>query len=154
MSRKVVFLAVAVVVAGLLAAVVINTGLSHVPSNSGSSTSTVAQIQQQNRSASVLFSSTPYYAYSYQIYPGAVSPQAKSAMDGYSMNISQAAAGAENITISVQGRSGTIAITSGERLYIVETSFGDDAPGYEGSVGDDGFVVADQNGYVLSAFGI
>ena len=34
------------------------------------------------------------------------------------------------------------------KLYIIETTFGDDGYSFDSSLGDDGFVVVDANGYV------
>ena len=98
-----------------------------------------------------LLSSEPYYSYTYAIAPGNLSPEARAALDGYNMTVSNGGSG-ENVTLSISGRSATVSLQGGKTLYIVETSFGDDAPGYEGSLGDDGFVLVDQNGYVVNTF--
>ena len=62
--------------------------------------------------------------------------------------------GSENVTIGVDGtsRNGTITLAPGDKLYVVETSFGDDSPGYDGSLGDDGFVIVNKGGYVANTF--
>ncbi len=145
---------VVLVVIGLIALLVLGQSGNQ---NSQFTTSTAPQGGNTTPQANVsgpLFSSEPYYGYSYLIYPGNISSQSRSALDGYNMALSQGPNGAENITLSTQGRGGTVTLQAGERLYIVETSFGDDASGYEGSVGDDGFVMVDQNGYVVGTFGI
>ncbi len=107
--------------------------------------------QQGTNASGTLFSQEPYYGYSYQIAPGSLSAQSKAALDGYTMTTSQTPGG-ENVTISISGRSSTVTLASGETLYVVETSFGDDGPGYEGSLADDGFVLVGQNGYVVNTF--
>jgi hypothetical protein len=78
-------------------------------------------------------------------------------LDGYNMTVGQAAAnGSVSIGLSVvgAGRSGTLELTPGEKLYVIETSFGDDGPTYDGSLADDGFVLVDQNGYVINTVSI
>lgn len=115
----------------------------------------VRTITQPNSSQSApLFSSEPYYSSSYLIAPGNLSQQSRTALDGYNMVVDRLANGYENITLSVGGTkaSGVLALSPGSKLYIVETSFGDDGPGYDGSLADDGFVVVNQNGYVVNTF--
>jgi hypothetical protein len=121
--------------------------------NQSASTSTLqsSTTVPQGNGSGPLFSSEPYYGYSYLIAPGSLSPQATAALDGYAMAVKNSTSG-ENVTISYSGRSASANLQSGEKLYIVETSFGDDAPGYEGSPADDGFVVIDASGYVLRTF--
>lgn len=122
----------------------------HNPSASTSTIQSSTTVSQGNGSGT-LFSSEPYYGYSYLIAPGSLSPQSNAALDGYGMTASNSTSG-ENVTISYSGRSVSTNLSSGDKLYIVETSFGDDAPGYEGSPADDGFVVVGSSGYVLNTF--
>jgi hypothetical protein len=110
-------------------------------------------VAPQSNSSGPLFSAEPYYPYSYLIAPGKLSPQSTDALDGYTMTINNSTT-AENITISYSGRAVTTMLSDGDRLYIVETSFGDDAPGYEGSQVDDGFVLVDSTGHVLKTFAL
>ena len=101
-----------------------------------------------------LFASQPYASYSYLIAPGNVSQQSRLALDGYNMTVSSQLDDSEAVTLFVVGTNSNrhIALTSGEKLYIVEASFGDDGPNYDGSLADDGFVVVDRNGYVVNTF--
>ncbi len=154
MNRIAIYGAVAVlVVVGLVAVLMIGGGGARAVSTSASSTVSGAASQQSNNTGT-LFSSEPYYGYSYLIAPGSVSQQAKIALDGYNMTSSQQANGTESVTLKVVGtnRNVTGTLSAGEKLYIVETSFGDDGPNYEGSFGDDGFVVVSQGGYVVNTF--
>jgi hypothetical protein len=113
----------------------------------GSRLASLSTVPQGANTTGTLFSQEPYYGYSYLIAPGNISAQSKAALDGYTMNVS-----GENVTISYSGRSVTTDVVSGDKLYIVETSFGDDGPGYEGSPADDGFVLVNQGGYVVNTF--
>ncbi len=123
--------------------------------NSGSSsiTTTVSQSQASSTTtiSAILFSSTPYYQYAYQIFPGNMSQMARSAMAGFSMNTTVLANGITNVSISLTGahQSQTVSVPPGFRLYVIETTFGDDGYNFEGSLGDDGFVLVNLSGYVV-----
>jgi hypothetical protein len=140
---------IALIAVVLIGALSLGSQGSHSVSSSASST-----IAQQGGSTGTLFSSEPYYGYSYLISPGNLSRQSKLALDGYSMAVNPNVNGSQNVTLSVLGTSisGTLTMSQGEKLYIVETSFGDDAPSYDSSLGDDGFVLVDANGYVVNTF--
>ncbi len=118
--------------------------------NNGSSSAITTQNQTAN-SSKVLFSGTPYYPYSYLVYPGPISSQAKAALAGFSLNQSQLRNSSSKVTITVTGTSQqqTLVLAPGYRLYLIETTMGDDGFNFDSSFGDDGFVVVDQNGYVV-----
>ncbi|MDE1856929.1 MAG: hypothetical protein KGH98_02475 [Candidatus Micrarchaeota archaeon] len=101
-------------------------------------------------SSKTLLASTQYAAYSYQIYPGPLSQQAQSALAGFSMNATQLQNSSAKIRLTLTGTSQnqTLVLGPGHKLYIVETTFSDDAFNYDSSLGDDGFIVVDQNGYI------
>ena len=143
----------ALVVVALVAVFVLNGSGARAPVVSSTATSTVAQ---QTNNSGALFSSRPYFSYSYLIAPGNVSPQSRSALDGYNMTVSQQADGSENVQLSVvgTGRSDAITLAAGQKLYIVETSFGDDGPNYDGSMADDGCVLVGPTGYVVNTFSV
>ena len=119
------------------------------------STHQVSQPQQapgpaaQNASK-VLFASTQYAAYSYQVYPGPLSQQASMALSGFNVSSTVLQNGTADITILLSGtsQSQTVLLKPGYKMYIIETTFGDDGFGAEYSLGDDGFVTVDPNGYI------
>jgi hypothetical protein len=152
MQKLVIYGVIVVIVLLGLAALLFMGPRGHGSSNTITIQGSTTSLARGN-STGPLFSSESYYPYSYLIAPGNLSQQSKSALDGYTMTVSQTPAG-ENVTISLSGRSVVTSLVNGEKLYIVETSFGDDAPGFEGSTADDGFVVVDQNGYVVNTFAV
>jgi hypothetical protein len=99
---------------------------------------------------SMLFSDQPYAPYSYLIYPGTPSPQSQAALSGFSMSTTQLQNGSARITLTFisTGDNQTMILKQGYKLYFIETSFGDDAFGGESSLGDDGYVIVNPNGYV------
>lgn len=115
------------------------------------SQSSAGSLQTSNSSA-VLFVNTQYAQYSYQILPGPLSAQAKAALAGFNLSTTNLSNGSTKAVISIIGTSSnkTITMNTGYKLYIVETSFGDDGYGFDSSLGDDGFVVVDKNGYVVA----
>ena len=46
------------------------------------------------------------------------------------------------------GQSQSITLKPNYKLYIIETTFGDDGFHFDSSLGDDGFVIVNQNGYI------
>lgn len=154
MDKVVIYGAVAaLIVVALVAALALGGSGSKAAGTTSSVSSTVTQ---QTNDSGALFSSQPYFSYAYLIAPGSVSPQSRSALDGYNMTVSQQADGSENVQLSVvgTGRSDAITLTAGQKLYIVETSFGDDGPNYDGSLADDGFVLVGTTGYVVNTFSV
>lgn len=101
--------------------------------------------------ASLLFSNQPYASYSYLIYPGTPSSQAQAALSGFTISTTQLQNGSAMITLVLvsTGSNSTVILKPGYRLYFIETSFGDDSFGGESSLGDDGYVTVDPNGYVV-----
>ena len=102
-------------------------------------------------SSKVLFADAQYSAYSYLISPGQLSQQAQNAMDGFNMTTANLTNGSSSVTLTVIGTTAAknFVLKPGYKLYIVETSFGDDGYHFDSSLGDDGFVVVDPSGYVV-----
>ena len=97
-----------------------------------------------------MFSSTPYYNYAYQVYPGPISQQAHSALAGFNITSSTLQNSSVKITISLlnTGQSQSVMLNSNYKFYIIETTFGDDGYGFDSSLSDDGFVAVTPSGYV------
>lgn len=103
-------------------------------------------------SSAVKFSDMPVAAAAVQIAPGTLSDAAKAALSGFTMDSVQQADGSLLVTLTEtqRGMSNQITLKPGQALYFIETSYGDDPlPNGETSLGDDGYVVVDQNGYVV-----
>jgi len=96
-------------------------------------------------------SSTPYASYAYQIYPGPETSQAQLATAGFAVKVSPSLG---HITISARAdaSSGPPQVTtypSGDRVYFIEASFGDDSGNADYSYGDDGLVVTNSKGQIV-----
>ncbi len=111
---------------------------------------TISQAGQQSNSSKVLFASTQYAQYSYLISGNSLSQAASSALSGFNISVVALANGTKEITVSVAGAATGKAfdVAKGYRLYIVETTFSDDSFHFDSSLGDDGFIMMDPNGYV------
>lgn len=112
--------------------------------------STTAPSSSGQNTSKTLFADTQYAPYSYQIYPGPLSQQAQSALSGFNMTTTMLQGGSANVTLSLAGTNQSKSMILGQnyKLYIIETTFGDDGFHFDSSLGDDGFVIVDPNGYV------
>ncbi len=153
MDSKTMVTVIAVVVIAAVAAVAL--GMHPTPSASqGSQAVTTAGQGSNSATASdqtkVLFANTQYAPYSYQVYPGPLSQQAQAALSGFSMKNTTLQNSSVIVTLTVvgSGQQQTVVLQPGYKLYIVEATFGDDSFRSDYSLGDDGFVVVDPNGYV------
>ena len=100
----------------------------------------------------VKFSDLPVSSASVQIAPGPLSDAAKAALSGFTMSSAQQSDGSLLVTLTEtqRGASNQVTLKPGQTLYFIETSYGDDPlPNGETSLGDDGYMVVDQNGYVV-----
>ena len=121
------------------------------PLATSQATSAAPTAYSRPNSSATLFSSTPYYPYSYLISSQPLSQQAKSALSGFNMTTNLLANGTSKVTIMLKGttQSETIMLKTGYSLYIIEATLGDDGYSFDASLGDDGFVVVNQSGYVV-----
>jgi hypothetical protein len=146
LTTKLFFAAAAVAVIAVLSFVLLNSG----PAASRSAVTLPSNSTNVN-SSKVLFSSTNFAPYSYLIYPGVPSSQARAALSGFNMNSTLLQNGTTKVSVSLSGtnQQQSIYMKPGYKLYIIETNFGDDGFNREASLGDDGFVVVDPNGHVM-----
>ncbi len=95
--------------------------------------------------------SQPYAQYAYLVWPGKPSAVAQAALTGLSVTV-RSQAGGLMITASVNGQStGSPHLYSGAaRVYVVEATLGDDSGGSDYNLGDDGIVVTDAQGRIVS----
>lgn len=98
-----------------------------------------------------LFESTPYAQFAYVISNSTLSSQAQAALSGFNITRTQQSNGTVGIGITLISSSSkqALSLKPGYKLYIVETSFGDDSFGGESNLGDDGFVEVSPNGYIV-----
>jgi hypothetical protein len=99
--------------------------------------------------AGPLLGSEPYASYAFQVWPGTPSASAKQAMTGLTISATRQGHG---ITVKAGANGQPLAAhtyPNGARVYVVESSLGDDSGGSDYSLGDDGLVVTDATGRVV-----
>lgn len=98
-----------------------------------------------------LLTSQPFAQYSFVIWPGTPSVSAKAALAGLSVNVHQQASGL-SVTAAVNGQQAGSPhfYPKGVRVYVVEASMGDDSGNSDYNLGDDGIVVTDAQGRIVS----
>lgn len=120
-------------------------------SSPAQTTATSSQQSSKTGANATLFSSTPYAPYSYLISGPNLSQQAQSALAGFKLVRTPLQNGSVeiNVSLSGNGQGNSVVLAPGYKLYIVETTFGDDGYGFDSSLGDDGFVVVNSTGYIV-----
>ncbi len=94
-------------------------------------------------------SSSQYAPYAYQIYPGTPSQQAEAALSGIDFHVTP---GKTSFTISVGatgGSSQSSTFPNGDKVYVVEASFGDDSGSADYSYGDDTILETNAAGRIV-----
>lgn len=95
-------------------------------------------------------SQSPYGPYAVAVYPTR-SSQATQALDGFTLNVVAGSGAGRTVEISVPG-GGVVfrqAIGPSDRVYFIEGSMSDDAPGQDVNGGDDGVIITNSTGYIL-----
>ncbi len=101
--------------------------------------------------STVKFNDWKYKQWSYQVYPGDISADAKKALAGFDLSIQDAG---DHVVINLkalssQYRDSQKTVAKGNTAYFVETSMRDDPSNTERNLDDDGIVVVNQDGYIL-----
>ncbi|MDA8365446.1 MAG: hypothetical protein M0Z62_00630 [Actinomycetota bacterium] len=94
-------------------------------------------------------SSSQYAPYAYQIYPGTPSQQAQAALSGIDFHVTP---GKTSFTISVGvagGSSRSSTFPNGDKVYVIEASFGDDSGSADYSYGDDNILETNAAGRIV-----
>jgi cytoskeletal protein RodZ len=124
------------------------------PTNTSQTNS--SQNNTSNSNSSVLFADTQYAPYSYLISSSPLSQDAQAALTGYNLSITDLANGTRSVALYVNGttRGGTFNLAKDYKLYIIETSFGDDSFGHDSSLADDAFAIVDSSGHLVNMFAV
>ena len=97
-----------------------------------------------------LLSSQPFASYAYRIWPGQRSSAAQAALAGLAVTVHQNGAGL-SVVAGVSGQPGSSHFyTGGARVYVIEASLGDDSGNTDYNLGDDGVIVTDAHGRIVS----
>lgn len=97
-------------------------------------------------------SDTQYWNYAYLISGPSLDSNAQAALAGFNYSREVLPDGSENITLIAlepQYKGGSFIVKPGQKLFFIETTFGDDAGSGEYNMGDDSAVLVDQDGYVV-----
>lgn len=96
-------------------------------------------------------SSEPYASYTYQVWPGPLSANGKLAMAGFTLTVARRGGG-----IAVKATNDGKALTSasrfypgGAKVYIIDSTLGDEGGHVDYDTADDGIVVTNSRGQVL-----
>jgi hypothetical protein len=95
--------------------------------------------------------SQPYAQYAFQVWPGKPAATAQAALTGLSVTVRQQAGGLL-VTAGVNGQPAgpPHLYRGGSRVYVVEAGMGDDSGASDYNLGDDGLVVTDAQGRIVS----
>jgi ubiquinone/menaquinone biosynthesis C-methylase UbiE len=97
-----------------------------------------------------LLSSQPFASYTYRIWPGQRSSAARAALAGLAVTVQPQGPGLSVVAgVNGQPRSARY-YPGGARVYVVEAAPGDDSGSTDYSLGDDGVVVTDAQGRIVS----
>ncbi len=111
-----------------------------------------AEQTQTKKSPGVKLSNTSYWKYAYLISGNTLDRNARDALSGFKLEKSKLKNKDLKITLkslSYNYRDQVYLLTPGEKLYFIETSFGDDSRFREYNLGDDAGVIVDANGYIV-----
>lgn len=125
-------------------------GPSASASSPGPSASSSHPGPSPSASVGPLLSSEPYASAAYQIWPGRPSAAARLALTGLSVSVHRHGTGL-SVAAGVAGQppSSPRLYSTGARVYIVESSLGDDSGNTDYSLGDDGLVVTSADGRIV-----
>jgi hypothetical protein len=97
-----------------------------------------------------MLSSEPYASYAFLVWPGTPSAAAQQAETGLKISVSRLKDGI-SVTAGVNGQPAQAAHTyvNGAKVYVVESSLGDDSGDSDYNLGDDGLVVTNVQGRII-----
>jgi hypothetical protein len=101
-------------------------------------------------SAGPLLSSEPFASYAFLVWPGTPGAAAQQAETGLKISVGRLKDGI-SVTAGVNGQPAPAAHTyvNGAKVYVVESSLGDDSGDSDYNLGDDGLVVTNAQGRVV-----
>lgn len=119
---------------------------------SASSTPQAAPSAQPGTTASAgpLLSSEPYASFAYLVWPGSPSAAAQQAMTGLTISVARRAGGV-SVRAGVAGQPLPSAqfYVGGGKVYVIETTLGDDSGNIDYNLGDDALVVTNLQGQIV-----
>ncbi len=107
----------------------------------------------QNNANAELFSTSALAPYAYLISTDTYDANTQKALSGFKVVKSTLADGSVQITLNAQNpeyKTQTYVVKTGEKLYFIEKSLGDDRGDKDAFLGDDTAVLVDGNGYIVT----
>lgn len=150
-------LGISLIVLVVIALVIVGVVLfSSHPNSTGNvvagGSNTVSGQNSSNTNNAIKLSDTSYANNAYLISSDTLSPEAQQAISGFNINKQTNSDGTTTITlvaINPEYQNQSYTLQSGQSLYFIEMSMGDDRNGSETFLGDDHAVVVDSNGYIV-----
>lgn len=121
------------------------------PSSGSTTTTTKPSSGGTKQKLGPPLASAQYANYAYQVYPGPLSSQAKTATTGFTVKVTPSS-GTIHVSVSAVGTSSapqTSSYPTGDKVYFVETTLGDDSSDTDYNFGDDGVVVTNAKGRIV-----
>jgi hypothetical protein len=143
----IVLLIIAIVIVGIVAF----TSHPNATGNVIGGSTPVAAPNMSNNNMMKL-SDSPYADYAYLISGDQLSPETQQAISGFSINKQANSDGTTTvnlIALNPEYQNQSYTIKSGQSLYFIEKSMGDDGNGAENFLGDDHAIVVDSSGYIV-----
>ena len=114
----------------------------------------INQAQNNQQTGKQLFKDTQEYQYAYQIYPGDLSTDTKTALAGFSMKTTDLSDGSTQVDLSATNpayQSQSYVVKKGYILYFIEMNLQDDNKdaNKDRIIRDDTAVLVDKNGYIV-----
>ena len=151
--------------AGAAPSTVADSGGTHTPDTGGAATPTASSTgtatatetaggggTTTSRPKRIKLMDTRYAKYSYLISNETLTNDAERALDGFRRNRTRVNASTVRITLipeEPQYQRYSVLVRDDQKLYFIETSFGDDAPHRETQLDDDAPVKVDSDGYLV-----
>jgi hypothetical protein len=95
--------------------------------------------------------SEPYASYAYLVWPGTLSAASQQAMSGLTVSVTRKAGGI-SVVAGVTGQQLPPAqfFPGGAKVYVIESALGDDSGHLDYNLGDDGLVVTNGQGQIVT----
>lgn len=123
----------------------------HSPPSAASPSAAARAGASPSAAADPSLASQPYASYAYRVWPGPLTANARLALAGFSFAVTRQAGG---ITLSVVVNGEKVAGASrfypgGAKVYVVDSSLGDEGGSIDYSLADDGLIVTNARGQML-----
>ena len=120
------------------------------PSSQASSTRPAVQ-PSAKASVGPWLGSEPYASYAYLVWPGTLSATSQQAMSGLTISVTRKAGGI-SVVAGVTGQQLPPAqfYPGGAKVYVIESALGDDSGQLDYNLGDDGLVVTNGQGQIVT----